>query len=79
MLGAPEDQDPPGRGCTAAVGIAPLGESGCNPLMVLGADKRVKWARQKVLRGRLETKGAGLVSGGDREKAKASGSPVVAP
>ena len=50
--------------------------------MVVGAEQRVKWARQDVVtRGRLKTEGAGLVpgGGGGQGKAKASGSQVVAP
>ena len=37
-LVAPEDEDPPGCGHTAAPGVTSLGEPGCEPPMVVGAE-----------------------------------------
>ena len=52
-----------------APGMTPLGESGCDPPMVVGAEQRVKRAGQDVVtRGKLETEGARHVLGGGTGK-----------
>ena len=48
-LVAPEDEGTPGSGCAVAPGTAPLGESGCNPQLVVGTEDRVKWAGEDVV------------------------------
>ena len=64
-LVAPEDEDPQDRGRTVAPGMTPLGESGRDPLMVVGAEQRVKQAGQDVVtRGGLEIEAARRVPGG---------------
>ena len=68
-LVAPEDEDSPGSGCAVAPGMAPLGEPGREPLMVVGVKERVEWAGEDVVaRGRQEIEGAGRVPGGERGK-----------
>ena len=48
-LVAPEDEGTPGSGCAVAPGTTPLGEPGCEPPMVVGAEELVKWAGENVV------------------------------
>ena len=62
----PEDEGTQGCGRAVAPGTAPLGEPGCKPPMVLGAEERVERAGEDVVsRCGQETEGIGRVLGGE--------------
>ena len=48
-LVAPEDEGTPGTGRAMAPGTTPLGEPGCEPPMVVGAEECVEWAGEDVV------------------------------
>ena len=76
----PKDKGAPSSGRTVAPGTAPLGESGRKPPMVVGADERVKRAREDVVPGGGHVaEGAGRVPRGEQGEADAGDREVVPP
>ena len=51
-LAAPEDEGTPGSGRAVAPSTTSLGETGCEPPMVVGWKERVEWAGEDVVAGR---------------------------
>ena len=82
-LVAPKDEGAPSTlvlGRTVAPGTAPLGESGRKPPMVVGADERVKRAREDVVPGGgHDAEGTGRVPRGEQGEADAGDREVVSP
>ena len=79
-LVAPKDEGTPSSGRAVAPGTAPLGEPGRKPPMVVGAEERVKRAREDVVPGGgQEAEGTRRVPRGEQGEADAGDREVVAP
>ena len=78
-LVAPKDEGAPSSGRTMAPGTAPLGEPGRKPPMVVGAEERVKRAREDVVGGGQDAEGTGRVPRGEQGEAGAGDREVVSP